>query len=94
MLKHCPQITHQFMIFEILGSMSCVVAPNWLVSRYQGFEVSIFRPQKKEEIVEQLRVTYLEENFVHTDAIDSNTFIKWRTTGSLDSFRTIIQKKD
>jgi hypothetical protein len=39
--------------------------------------------KRQEGILEKLHVTSLEENFVHTDTIGSNTFIEWKTTGSL-----------
>jgi hypothetical protein len=47
-----------------------------------------------EEILEELHVAGLEENFVHTDAIGSNTFIGWTTTGSINNFQIFIQKED
>jgi hypothetical protein len=46
---------------------------------------TLLNHRRNEEILEELHVTSLEEK-VQTDAVGSNTFIKWKTAGSLNNF--------
>jgi hypothetical protein len=41
--------------------------------------------KRNKEILEELHLTSLEENLC-TDTVDSDTFIKWKTTGFLNNF--------
>jgi hypothetical protein len=50
--------------------------------------------KRKEAILEELHVTPLEDNYVHTDTSGSNMFIEWKTTDSQNNFWIIIQKED
>jgi hypothetical protein len=44
--------------------------------------------KRNETFLEEFHVTSLEQKVftVHTDTIGSNTFMEWRTTGSLNNF--------